>query len=196
MSTNLRSEWARGTLAVLLWAILANTVGAQSTPVTTASGGDGLTRTADFRRATVEAKDLARMQDIDGAERKLTTLNVTETGTMEWHRETAGRLIRVADELVREGARGQGAALANRTLQRLADCVTLAKRCGDKRSEADAKALAGWIHERYRGNIRTALAVYRDAAELAPEDRSVKEALDRLQQAEAMLNARVRAARR
>jgi hypothetical protein len=196
MTTNLRSEWARGSLAVLLAAVVAQAAGAQSAPVATVPGGENIARTADFRRVTGEAKELARIQDIDGAERKLKSLNATEADSMEWHRETAGRLIRVADDLVREGARGQGAALATRTLQRLADCVTLAKRRGDKRGEADAKAIAGWIHERYRGDTRTALASYREAAILAPDDRSVKESLDRLQQAEAILNARLRAARR
>ena len=52
--------------------------------------------------------------------------------------------------------------------------------------------MAGFIQQRYVGDPAAALASYRAALALSPNDKSIKENLDRLEKSDAILRARLK----
>lgn len=131
-------------------------------------------------RGNVEdAKNLAKGNSVAAAEQKLMALNHAKPNTAAWHMETAQRLMQTAEQLAREAHTASLPALAASALSHLDQAVQRAK---DARTQAAAKTLAGFIHERYLADPVTALANYQAAALLAPSNAAnAKEAADRLQ---------------
>jgi hypothetical protein len=147
---------------------------------------------ADSRKAIGDAKALIKGNDLVAAEKKLTDANLSAPDTAAWSLETSTRLLQVAGELAREGtSKDKIPAVVVRTLQHLDTSPATALGKGDGRSQAQAKALAGFIHERYRGDLPSAIASYRAAAKLDPDDPAIRESLDRLERIEANLNAKI-----
>lgn len=62
--------------------------------------------------------------------------------------------------------------------------------------QAQAKATAAFIHERYRGDLAAAIVSYEAALLLNPTDKTSRESLERLQRIDANLKARLKAANR
>jgi hypothetical protein len=144
----------------------------------------------DPRKANAEAKALINGNNINGAEEKLVVLNASKVDTSAWHFETAQRLVHLAEEMSREGNRSGVNALINQSLVRLEQAALVGRAERESKAEASAKTLAGRLHERYRGDITAALASYRSALLIDPNDAGAKEALQRLERASAMLQAR------
>lgn len=159
---------------------------------TGATPGTGVVRGDDERKVLVDAKALAKGNNLSAAEQKLTTMNVAKANTADWHMETNHRLMQLADSLTREGQRTTTKALVTQSLQHLDEAEKLAKTAKEVRGQAQAKAAAGRIHERYRGDPVTAIAAYQAALQLTPDDKPMQEALDRLQRSYANAQAKVK----
>ncbi len=141
--------------------------------------------------AMLEAKALASVGNVVGAEQRLILLNGAAPNTPGWYLETSQRLIHLGGNLRRESP-NRVAAVMNQALRRLSEADSAAGSAGDRRAQANAKALTAFIHERYRGDRASALASYRAALQLDPNDRSSQEAVERLQLSEAILRARTK----
>lgn len=150
-------------------------------------------RLADLRKDASDAKDLAKSNNIAAAELVLTKTNAFQKDTPEWHFETTQKLLQTANDLSKEGKGTAVRALATQSLQRLNDAATATK---DNAVKAKAKADAAFIHDRYMGDPTTAIATYKAALQLAPTDKNVKEALERLEKADANLRAKIRPTRK
>jgi hypothetical protein len=144
----------------------------------------------DPRKKADEAKTLAKGNNVAAAETALISLNASQTNTAAWHIETFQRLLQVADQLSREGNKSSVTAMVNQSLSRLEQASVASRTERDVRAEAQAKALIGFVHERYRGDAPAAIASYRSALQLDPDDKATKEALERLQRKSAVLEAR------
>ena len=144
---------------------------------------------ATVRAKMSEAKNLAKANNVAGAEQVLLTLNRAKPNTAGWHMETAQRLMGTAEQLAREARPASIAPLTASALSHLAQADTLTT---DARIRAAAKTLAGFIHERYLADRKSALASFQSAALLSPTTAtSAKEAADRLQKTEDKARAKV-----
>lgn len=136
-----------------------------------------------IRLKTDEARTLARASNAAGAETVLITLNRAKPNTAWWHLETAQRLLGTAEQLAREAKPASISALLASALSHLAQADTPGT---DARLRAAAKTLAGFIHERYLADRKSAVASYQSAAQLSPATATAaKEAVDRLQKTDA-----------
>jgi len=149
-----------------------------------------LTSRGNAKDVSAEAKVLAKAKNPRAAEEKLAELNASPPASARWHIETSQRLMRLADDLARDGARDAVPALVAQALQRLNDAEAAARGANDVKAQANARATAGHLHERYRGDTAAALASYQAALQLDPTDKGTREALERLQQSDAVLKAR------
>jgi hypothetical protein len=124
------------------------------------------------------AKGFARGRNADAAEQELAQTNVTAANSPAWHLETAQRLVQLAEALVRDAHQGDTGEVLQRALQHLkqADVPSV-----DNSTRVAANLLAGFIHERFLADSRSALASYRAAARLAPNSTAAKEAVERRQ---------------
>lgn len=137
--------------------------------------------------ALENAKTTAKRGDAAGAEQHLLSANHAPAGTFDWQIESAQRLMRLAYSLPREGSMVAVPALIASMLQHLAVAENLAP---DARRKAVAQALAGNVHENFRGDRAAAQASYRAAALLAPDDPNAARAADRLQRLDDHLRSR------
>lgn len=157
---------------------------------------DGAVGKADkdavFRKDLGDAKMLAKGNNIAAAEQALTRSNGFQKDTPEWHFETTQKLMQAAHDLSKEGKNSEAAtrALAVQSLQHLTDVAAIAK---DNATKSKAKSGSAFIQDRYLGDPTAAIASYQAALQLTPNDPAVKEALDRLQKADANLRAKIRA---
>jgi hypothetical protein len=152
-------------------------------------------RTEVYRKDLDDAKGFAKNNNIVAAEQVLTRGNAFAKDTANWHFETTQKLLQAAHDLSKEG-KGNATAvrsLATQSLQRLSDAAAASK---DNAVKAKAKADSAFIHDRYMGDPTTAIASYKAALQLAPTDKNVKEALERLEKADANLRAKIRPARK
>jgi hypothetical protein len=140
-----------------------------------------------FRTGMTNAKSLAAANNLTGAEQALISLNKARPNTAAWYIDTAQRLMQTAEQLARDAKPASIPALATRALQLLSQAEIAAK---TTRTRAAAKALAGFIQERYLANRSAALTAYQGAVVLAPSSPAAKEAVARLQQTEANLQTR------
>lgn len=152
-------------------------------------------RQDDFRKDFSDAKGLAKSNNIAAAEVALTKSNIFQKDTPDWHFETTQKLLQTAHDLSKEGTGNAASvqALATQSLQHLSDAAAATK---DSAAKARAKAQSAFIYDRYMGDPTTAIATYKAALQLAPADQTVKEALDRLEKADANLRAKIRPARK
>lgn len=139
----------------------------------------------DIERAAIDdAKDLARSSDLGRAEPLaavedlLTALNESKPNTAEWRMETAQRFVHLAEQLAREGRPENVARLVHRALQHLQVADNPSQNAATR---ASAKALAGFIQERYLADDTAARSSYQAAAALDPGNKQAKEQADRLQ---------------
>lgn len=196
--------WWRRCVAVLLlcgglseagWSQPAHANGGPANGITLPSAADlakAVPLGAQATRAAIDsAKALAKGNDIVAAEQALTKVSSFQANTPDWHVETTQKLVAVAHELSREGATSPATitALANKSLQHLSQVETTAT---DARVKANAKAMAGFIQQRYVGDPAAAITSYRAALALSPNDKSIKENLERLEKSDAILRARLK----
>jgi hypothetical protein len=176
-----------------------------TTPLVVSSSPNALSakalalRASDFKTAQElmeDAKRQSKNQDASGAEQKLAALNRAKPDTAEWHVETSQRLLQLVGQLSREGSsKAQVAGVVTQSLAQLQQAEETARRDKDLRGEARAKAAAGFVHERYRGDPKTAIASYEAALRVDPTDAGAKEALTRLQMSLANVLAKTKASK-
>lgn len=147
-------------------------------------------------RALADAKARVKNNDFAGAEDSLTVDNPFEPSTALWHLDTAQRWLTLAHDLSHEKDRSKLPAVVAQTLQHLDQAGSRAREKGDVHSQVTAKNSAAYLHERFRGDVGSAIASYRAALQLQPDDEPAREALDRLERSFANLQARARAGRR
>ena len=174
-------------IASALAAILPASAQTKVTPIVTPSAAD-IQRQTTERDAIGEAKALAAARNPLAAEQALTRLNRAPAGSARWHTETTQRLLAVAEQLAREGKPAGVSALVASALGHLDSTEALSKSAVTKEAQvkeakarANAKYTAGFIHERFTGNLPAALASYQAAVELDPSAVVAKEAFTRLQ---------------
>ena len=122
---------------------------------------------ASERLSANQARDAAKRDDAATAEQLLTALNRAPANTSWWHVETAQRLIQLAYDVPREGRSNVIPQIVARALQHLSTANSLA---GSAAQKASIQVLAGRIQERYLGDHVAALASYRAAQVLAPDN--------------------------
>ena len=157
------------------------------------SHGNGGNDDGDQRKAQADAKNLVKGSNVTGADQRLASSNATQANTASWHQETSQKLMQVAESFSREGDSAHSKVVITQTLQHLDSAATLAHGNGDAPGEASARAMAGFIQERYHGDIASAIASYQAALKATPNDKAIQEQLSRLQRTDAVLRARIHA---
>jgi methylmalonyl-CoA mutase cobalamin-binding subunit len=152
---------------------------------------DPVARQTEVRQLSDRAIAVARNGDIASAEQVLSSLNRSKPNTADWHLETSQRLVQMAERLQREARPAVVSSITARILTQLESAERLAS---DGRSRADALHFAGFVHERFNGDLTAALASYRAAARYQP-DSPAKEAADRLERAMNNVNSRAKEVR-
>jgi hypothetical protein len=71
----------------------------------------------------------------------------------------------------------------------------VARQVGNVAARAGAMSLAAYVHERFRGDVPTAIASLKAALILQPADPNIRETLNRLESSLAILQARSRVTR-
>jgi tetratricopeptide (TPR) repeat protein len=141
------------------------------------------------RKAIDDAKTLIKAGNVAAAEQALTKRNRAKPNTAEWHAETTQKLVQTAQELAREGNSSSIADLATLSLQHLNEVGALSQNAQVK---AHAKSQAAYIYARFVGDTPAAIASYQAAVKLDPTDVAAQQALERLQNSEANLRARIK----
>jgi hypothetical protein len=134
------------------------------------------------RTAHALAKASATRGDLASAAKTLDDASSAPAGSAARSFETAQRLTLLAGDLSRAGNGAGAQAAASIALQYLADA---ARRTNDSDLKAAIQGQAGFLHERYLGDLASAKAAYRAAAQLAPKDASVLEKAAKLEAVDA-----------
>lgn len=137
-----------------------------------------------------KARSRLKGNDPAGAEEYLTASNPFEPNTAYWSLDAARAWLLLADELSKESDRAGIAAAVARTLELLTVAYGQARQAGLGRMQASAKTAEAVVHERYRGDPNAAIASYRAALALQPDDLMTQETLGRLERSLAILQAR------
>jgi len=145
-------------------------------------------------QALDDAKARVKRGDAAGAAAKLAAFNFAKPNTAEWHMETHGRLMQLAEQFSRAGNTRDSKGVVIESLKQLGEAERVAKTAGDSVGQARAKSAAGVIHERYSGDPVSALVSYRVALQLDPLDQGTKEAYERLQRSYQSVLARTKPA--
>lgn len=148
----------------------------------------GIAATPSFGEVLANATQLAKSGNATAVETLLVAQNKSTPNTANWHFETTRNLIQVANTVARQGQISAVPALAASALQHLNQAATLAK---NNVVRAQAKASAGYIQEHFVGDVPSAIASYQEAVQLNPKDKGSQQTLVRLQQADAILRARI-----
>jgi hypothetical protein len=160
-------------------------------PKTKADPAQQAAAAAAYRSAVGNARTLAKANNFASAEQTLTAMNRATPSTAAWHAESARRLIQLGADLARDGRKDAASALSTSALTHLNSAY---EKATTPAAKASALAFSGYIHERYRGDLATALARYQAAAVHAPKDAAIKENVARLLATEASLRAKGRVA--
>jgi hypothetical protein len=158
----------------------------QATP-----GGDP--RAAYETQVFGRAKTLLRNNDAAGAEELIGGMSQFESGSMLWHLDTGSRLRVLCDEVSKDGDLKHVSDLVARSLRHFDEAFARARDDGDQPGQAAAKVNAAFLHERYSGDLASAVAAYRAALQAKPDDAPAREGLVRLEQSLAIFEERVRA---
>jgi hypothetical protein len=142
---------------------------------------------ATHRGAHDAAKGYAVSGNFAAAAQMLDALGAAPGGSADRLFETAQRLTTLASTLSRDGNASAAQQAAAAALQYLAEAN---RRTNDADIKANLQALAGFLHERYLGDLETAKAAYQAAAQLAPENESVREKVERIEHTEAEARAK------
>lgn len=142
----------------------------------------------DLQTARANAKAFAKSNRLKEAEDELTRHNKMPANTAEWHYETSQKLLDLAQQLAGDRNPSAVRGLAARSLDHLKE---VSNRSIDARTRGKAKALEAVIQERMLGDPTAAIASYQAALQANPGDDGTKEALERLQRADAKLRARI-----
>jgi hypothetical protein len=145
---------------------------------------------ASQRSAHTAAKSAAARGDFAAAAQALDSQSTAPLGSAERLFETSQRLTLLASDLSRAGNGAGAQAAASTALQYLAEAV---RRTNDSDLKAALQSQAGFLYERYLGDVPSAKAAYRAAAQLAPNNRAAQEKAERFEKAD--VNARARQAR-
>jgi len=127
--------------------------------------------------AVQRASDAARQHDYVAAEDELAGSSRHTSGSTADHLEMAQRLVALATAMAREANRQSADALTKMALSHATQAYNGAS---NKSEQAQAKARSGWIYERLKGDIPTAIAHYRVAAAADPQDPEIARELTRL----------------
>lgn len=135
--------------------------------------------------------------DLAGAEEFLTATSPFEAESIDWHFDAAHRWLDLAHELSldREGRKSIPAA-AGESLRHLNQAAAKGRERGSIPAQLAANRTAAYVHERFRGDPAAAIASYRAALALQPDDEGAREGLNRLEKSLANLQARVRSGNR
>lgn len=139
------------------------------------------------RSAVANASQAAKRDDAATAEQFLLSVNRARPESASWHLESAQRLIQLAHDVPREGRTRVIPAFVESALQHLARADLLAT---NARQKAAIRSFTGLVYERFRGDHPAALASYRAAAALAPDNVLAVRAAERLQRTTDNLTAR------
>lgn len=142
----------------------------------------------EAQKVKADAKSFAKGGNPQAVEDTLTRSNKSLPNTAEWHVETMQKLTELARDLAREGGGSAIPGLATQALQHVTQANV---RTTDSHTKAQVQAIAAVIHEQIVGDPAAALAAYRAAVQLDPTDKGTKEALDRLERADAVLRSRI-----
>lgn len=162
-------------LVAVLAASFVSSIGHAQTP-------DRQARKTAHRQAVAEAKDLAARGNLDAAEQALGAVNPAPRDSALWHFDLAQRLTLLAGNLARSGQTAEARATAQRALRSLEKADALAS---EPNLRAGIRQQTGFIQERYVGDLAAAKTAYRAAAQIAPNDRALKERLKRIDDTEA-----------
>jgi hypothetical protein len=145
-------------------------------------------QTLATHRATHEtAKAHATNGNFAAAAQMLDALSTAPAGSADRLFETAQRLTTLASTMSREGNATGAQWAAAAALQYLTEAN---RRTNDPDIKANLQALAGLLQERYLGDLESAKAAYRAAGQLAPDNESVREKVERLEHADAESRAK------
>jgi tetratricopeptide (TPR) repeat protein len=120
----------------------------------------------------------AKRGDAVAVENAVNALDDGKARPAQSHLHTAQRLIQAAGEAARNAQLSTAASLARKALQHLDQATQLAGT--DVKLRIAAADLAGYINERYFGDLEQAKACYQTALKLDPSTGRAKEALERL----------------
>jgi len=143
---------------------------------------------ASQRSAHTAAKSAAARGDFAAAAQALEAQSTAPMGSAARLFETSQRLSLLASDLSRAGNGAGAQAAASTALQYLAEA---ARRTNDADLKAAIQSQAGFLYERYLGDVASAKTAYRAAANLAPGNASAREKADRFEKTDA--NARAQA---
>lgn len=174
--------------AVCLFALPA-VLGRAQPPRRTAAQEQAL---ASHRTAHELAKTAAARGDFAAAARTLDDASSAPAGSAARSFETAQRLTLLAGNLARAGNGAGAQAAASTALRYLADA---ARRTDDPDLKAAIQGQAGFLHERYLGDLSSAKAAYRAAAQLAPANASAVEKAEKFEAAAAESHRKAQSSR-
>lgn len=137
-------------------------------------------RSDTLAAARHEARLLVTEGKVDDAGRLLAQLNRAPASTPEWHLELAQRFARVAADSAAANPAGVAPAV-QRALAHVQEAERLASSAELK---ASARSLAGFLCERFLGDVEAAKANYRAAAQHAPGDKQAQARAERFERAE------------
>lgn len=140
------------------------------------------------RQAIADAKVSAKNGDLASSEATISTLNRATQGSADWHTQMSSLLLHLADDLSREGSAGSIPSITSSCVRHLEIAFSLAASAASK---AGIKMAEGFIEERYAGELPAALANYKEAAVLAPDNVAIKLALARLGSAKSPASAAI-----
>lgn len=172
-------RFPRGLIAAACLLSLTAVVSHAQPPGRTAAQAQSLVR---HRAAQEQAKSSAARGDFASAARTLDDLSAAPAGSAERSFETAQRLTLLAGNLARAGNGAGAQTAASTALQYLADA---ARRTNDPDLKAAIQGQAGFLHERYLGDLASAKAAYRAAAQLTPTNAAALEKAEKFEAVDA-----------
>ena len=152
---------------------------------------NGAATRAYHLEAIALAKTKVKNNDLDGAEEIVVVTSPFEAGSASWSLDNGNRLRILSEELATEGDQKHVQSLVPRCLRHLEDAFVQARQDADKGTQVAAKSSAAFVHERYAGDLPAAIADYKTALQVDPDNAVARESLARLERSLAILQERV-----
>ncbi len=182
---------------------LASALLAAGQPVRSAAA-EAKPGTAPVHRSEVEAAErkqtfedalaLFQSKDYVRAEKELLRSNHQKPGTLGWHLESAGKLTQVALVLRQQYDYPGAIAVTRRAQALLAEAESFATPADGPRPRAEVHEMKGYLDDELLRDPDAARAAYERARKLDPDSVRARQALDRLNDAQAK-DARLRSTR-